>query len=124
MSHNKSVKNFLDSEVFQLAYQASLDLHNSTRNFKGPIEERFTLAEDARRCSKSVCVYLAEAFGKQNYSETEFRELISKSIGAADEIIVRLMYLKDLGYMSQNDFDTYKEIYNRVANMLISLYKA
>lgn len=123
MCYQKLVKSFLDWEIFQEAYQASLNIHNLTKSFKGSLEDRMTFIHDIRRCAQSVCANLAEGFAKQNYSQEEFKSFISKSIGAADEIVFRLMYAKDLDCMSQSDFDKYKGIYNRIALTLTSFYK-
>jgi four helix bundle protein len=121
MRDTKPIRSFVDLEVFQLAYQASLELHKVTKDF--PADERFGLVDQMRRCSKSICANLAEGFGKQSHSKPEFRRFISMSIGSADEMTVWIMYSKDLGYITQDNFDRYREAYSRIARMLTSLYK-
>ena len=57
------VRSFHDLDVYQKAYQLSLDIHKATLGF--PKLEQFALADQMRRASKSICANLAEGFAKQ-----------------------------------------------------------
>ena len=58
-------------EVFQRAYRILLEVHKVSLAF--PDIERYALAGQIRRASKSVCANLAEGFAKQVLSPAEFR---------------------------------------------------
>jgi len=47
------VRSFHDLDVYQKAYQLSLDIHKATLGF--PKLEQFALADQMRRASKSIC---------------------------------------------------------------------
>ena len=92
-----AARRFEELEVFQRAYKVSLDIHRFTLSM--PQVEQRILADQLRRASKSICANLAEGFGKQGLSKTEFRRFVLMSIGSADEMRVWLRYCLDLEYL-------------------------
>jgi four helix bundle protein len=84
-----------DLDVFQRAYQVSLVVHRAGLRF--PRIERFALADQVRRASKSICANLAEGFGRQRLSRPEFRRFVVMAIGSAEEMQVWALYCRDLG---------------------------
>ena len=55
----KLIRTHRDLEVYQLAFQASMDIFRLTRNF--PTEERYSLVDQIRRSSRAVSANIAEA---------------------------------------------------------------
>lgn len=53
-----------DLEVYQLAFDAAMQIFDLSKQF--PVEERYSLTDQMRRSSRSVCANLAvrEAFPK------------------------------------------------------------
>ena len=90
-------RRFEDLEVFRRAYRLSLEVHRASLEF--PRIEQFALADQIRRASKSICANIAEGFGKQRQSRTEFRRFLMMAIGSADEMQVWTLYCRDLGYI-------------------------
>ena len=90
-------RRFEDLEVFRRAYRLSLEVHRVSLEF--PRIEQFALADQIRRASKSICANIAEGFGKQRQSRTEFHRFVSMAIGSADEMQVWTLYARDLGYI-------------------------
>ena len=88
-------RRFEDLEVFGRAYRLSLEVHRASLEF--PRIEQFALADQIRRASKSICANIAEGFGKQRQSRTEFHRFVSMAIGSADEMQVWTLYARDLG---------------------------
>ena len=115
------IRSYEDLEVFQKAYNVSLEIHRLT--LKMPEIEQRSLADQLRRSSKSVCVNLAEGFGKQSHSKQEFKKYLSICIGSADETKVWLKYAKDLKYIEVNESERLTEEFTNVAKMLSGLYK-
>ena len=72
-----------DVEVFRRAYWLSLEVHRTSLDL--PRIEQFALADQIRRASKSICANLAEGFGKQRQSRSEFRRFVMMATGSADE---------------------------------------
>src|SRR5438552_1825221 len=85
-----------DMEVFKRAYSLSLLIHQHCK--KLPVEERYSLADQMRRASRSICANLAEGFAKQKDSPAEFGRFISMAIGSCAEMDIWLSYCIDLGY--------------------------
>ena len=54
-----------DLEVYQIAFQAAMEIFELSKRF--PMEERYSLTDQIRRASRSVCANLAEAWRKRRY---------------------------------------------------------
>ena len=56
---DREYRGFKDLKVYQLSFQLSLEIFELTKNF--PKEEKYSLVDQIRRSSRSVCVNIAEA---------------------------------------------------------------
>ena len=121
-SSQSAVSTFEDLEVFQRAYRISLVVHRASLNF--PEVERYVLADQIRRASKSICGNIAEGFGKQRGSSAEFRRYLLMAIGSADEMRVWLRYCLDLGYVAESTWQVWRDEYEQIAKMLQGLSKS
>ena len=83
-------------EVYRKAYEAALEIHRLTLTF--PSIERYELASQLRRATKSIAANLAEGMGKQS-SNAEVRRFLNMALGSCDETRVWLEFSKDLGYV-------------------------
>lgn len=54
-----------DLEVYQAAFEEAMRIFEVSKKF--PIEERYSLTDQIRRSSRSVCANLAEAWRKRRY---------------------------------------------------------
>ena len=90
---------FEELDVFKRAYKASLEVHRFSLTM--PRIEQYSLADQLRRASKSICANLAEGFGKQSQSKAEFKRFILMAVGSADEMRVWIRYCFDLGYLDE-----------------------
>jgi four helix bundle protein len=52
-------KGYKDLRVYQLAYRLAMEVFEVTKKF--PIEERYSLTDQARRSSRSIPANIAEA---------------------------------------------------------------
>ena len=114
------VRRVEELEVFQRAYRVSLEIHRASLEF--PRIEQFALADQIRRASKSICANLAEGFGRQPHSRSEFRRFLSMAIGSADEMQVWLLYCCDLGYLGAETARRWQQEYREIARMLSGLH--
>ena len=115
-------RRFEDLDVFQRAYKVSLELHRMSLQM--PRSKQYALADQVRRASKSVCANLAEGFGRQAQSKAEFQRFIRMSIGSADEMRVWLRYCFDLGYISNEQWQPWRDEYEAIARMLQGLHRS
>lgn len=53
------LKNHTDLEVYQMAFDAAMHIFELSKKF--PVEEKYSLTDQIRRASRSVCANLAEA---------------------------------------------------------------
>lgn len=92
---------FEDLKVFQLAYPASMKIFELSKSF--PVEERYSLTDQIRRSSRSVCTNTAEAYRKRAYIN-HWKSKLTDADGEASETIVWLMYARDCAYISMEAF--------------------
>jgi four helix bundle protein len=112
-------RTFEDLEVFRRGYRLSLEVHRSSLEL--PRIEQFALADQLRRASKSICANIAEGFGKQRQSRSEFRRFLLMAIGSADEMQVWTLYCRDLGYIDPDMAERWRGEYREIARMLQGL---
>ena len=117
----RHIMSFEDLEVFQKAYKLSLEIHKLSLDL--PQIEQYGLADQIRRASKSICANIAEGFGKQNQSVSEFKRYLLIVMGSSDEMRVWLRYCLDLGYLEKDSWTRYSEDYRVVAKMLNGLHR-
>ncbi|MBA3018756.1 MAG: four helix bundle protein [Proteobacteria bacterium] len=58
----RTIRHFRDLEVYRRAFDAAMEIFQMTKGF--PSEEKFSLVDQIRRSSRSVCANLAEGWRK------------------------------------------------------------
>ena len=111
-----------DLEVFRRAYRLSLEVHRASLEF--PRIEQYALADQIRPASKSICANIAEGFGKQRQSRTDFHRLVMMAIGSADEMQVWTLYCRDLGYIGGDVAERWQGEFREIARMLWGLRRS
>lgn len=106
---------FKDLRVYQLAYETSLQIHKRTIHF--PVEEKYSLTDQIRRSSRSVCANIGEGYRKRKYPR-HFAKKLTDANGEATETQIWLDYSKDLGYISSEVYDDLYAKYRSIGNML------
>jgi four helix bundle protein len=66
VERKKDLKHFRDLEVYQKAFELAIVIFQMTKKF--PVEEKYSLIDQIRRASISVCANLAEGWRKRKYS--------------------------------------------------------
>ncbi|MEL6167034.1 MAG: four helix bundle protein, partial [Cyanobacteria bacterium J06628_3] len=59
MENKKQVKTHRDLEVFQIGFDAAMRIFEASKRF--PAKETYSLTDQIRRSSRSVCANLGEA---------------------------------------------------------------
>ena len=112
------INSFRDLIVYQKAYKLSMEIFELSKNF--PKEEKYSLTDQIRRASRSVCSNIAEAWAKKIYAKA-FVSKLTDSLGEEYETEVWLDYARDCGYLKE---DTHKRLvseYDEVRKILISM---
>lgn len=111
-----SNKKFQDLDVWKNAFSLSLDIHKTSLAF--PKIEQYALADQMRRASKSICANIAEGFAKQYHSKPEFKRFLYMAIASANEMLVWVLYAKELGYIAEDIFRKWHDEYDTLCRMI------
>ena len=104
--------------VYKRAFAGAMEIFRLSKSF--PPEERYSLTDQARRSSRSVCSNLAEAWRKRRY-EAAFISKLSDAEGEAAETQVWLEFAVKCGYVKREiAADLYKE-YTDIIGTLVGM---
>ena len=112
------IKTHEDLEVYQIAFDAAMKIFTLSKKF--PVEERYSLTDQIRRSSRSVCANLAEAWRKRRY-EAAFIAKLNDCEAEAAETQTWLKFAVKCNYI---DVEIAREIYsdyNRILGMLVTI---
>jgi four helix bundle protein len=107
-----------DLEVYQRAFAAAMEVFRHSKSF--PPEERYSLTDQIRRGSRSVCANLAEGWRKRHY-EGAFISKLTDSEGEAAEAQVWLQFAVECKYISREDAKTLYTEYDAIIAMLVHM---
>jgi len=97
---------------------AAMRIFELTKKF--PIEERYSLTDQIRRCSRSVCSNIGEAWRKRRYP-AHFVSKLSDCEGEAEETRVWLEFSWRCGYMSQSEAAALDKEYDQIIGQLVRM---
>jgi four helix bundle protein len=112
------IKNHEELEVFQQSFKAAVAIFELTKSF--PKEERYSLTDQIRRSSRSVCANISEAFRKRYYPNS-FASKINDSEGEAAETQVWIMFSLHFHYIDTEKFEELMEVYNNILGKLVKM---
>ena len=92
-----TIRDFKELQVYQRAFDSSLQIFNLSKCF--PPEERYSLTDQMRRSSRSVCANIAEAWRKRRYPAS-FVSKLSDADAEAAETQVWLDQALACGYLN------------------------
>lgn len=115
-----AAKNFKETRVYKLAYEQAMEIFQISKNF--PPEEKYSLTDQIRRSSRSVCANLAEAYRKKKYP-AHFVLKITDTDAENSETNVWLDFSRDCHYLSldfHSKFMVRNEEIGRLLNHMIN----
>jgi four helix bundle protein len=92
---------FRDIKVWQKAMNFVTNSYKNTRSF--PQEEMFGLTSQMRRSAVSIPSNIAEGFGRK--STNEFIRFLQISMESLFELQTQFEISKNLGYLSESEYD-------------------
>jgi len=98
------VYNFKETKVYGKAFVLAMEIFEVSKSF--PNEERYALTDQIRRCSRSVCANLSEAYRKKKYP-AHFISKLSDCDAENSEVGVWLDFALACGYVQSG---TYKHL--------------
>ena len=114
----EKIRNHKGLIVYQIAYQAALEINEITKLF--PQEEKYSLTDQIRRSSRSLCANLAEAWRKRKYPKNFISKLTDVE-AEAWETQVWLDFSESFGYIDQKTHDDLYDKYDHIIAMLINI---
>lgn len=107
-------------KVYKTAYKLAMDIFSLSKTW--PSEEKFSLTDQIRRSSRSVCGNLEEAWAKRRY-EAHFISKLTDVDGENNETSTWLRFAKDCGYLSPEDYADLSDQCIKVGRMVGSMLK-
>lgn len=87
---------------------------------KWPVEERYSLTDQIRRSSRSVCANIAEAWRKRRY-EASFVSKLSDADTEAGETLVWLEFAMKCEYLNETDCKELINQYEHICGQLVTM---
>ena len=107
-------------DVYKKAFESAMSIFELTKSF--PKEETYSLTDQIRRSSRSVCANLAEAWRKRRY-EAAFIAKLNDSEGEAAETQTWIEFAVDCKYvdrdLARELYKSYDEIIGKLVTMII-----
>jgi four helix bundle protein len=94
----KQINRPQDLEAYRAAYALAMEIFRVSKGWSA--EERYSLTDQIRRSSRSVCANLAEAWGKRRYV-AHFTSKLTDADGENLETQTWLNFAHDCGYLDE-----------------------
>ncbi len=107
-----------DLRVYQASFKGAMEIYHLSKSF--PSEEKFSLTDQIRRSSRSVCANMAEAFRKRRYPKN-FVSKLSDCEAEAAETQVWLDFALNCNYVNQEIYEKLYNEYNSIIGMLVKM---
>ena len=112
------VKHFRELRVYREAFDAAMRIFECSKAW--PKEERYSLTDQIRRSSRSVCEQIAEGWRKRRYM-AHFRSKLTDADSEAAETQSWLEFALRCGYITQSVFDELDCVYEKVSGGLVKM---
>ena len=113
----EKIETYRDLRVFDSSMEAAMVIFEITKLF--PSNEKFSMVDQMRRSSRSVCANLAEAWRKRRY-RAAFIAKLNDAGSEACETQVWLDFAVRCGYLKSDERD---ELYNEYESIMKQIVK-
>lgn len=113
-----NIRNHTDLIVYQRAFEAAMQVFALTKSL--PKEENYSLKDQIRRSTRSVCANLAEAWRKRRY-QAHFISKLSDAETEAAESQVWIQFASACGYWTNAESEPLTEAYNRILGTIVGM---
>ena len=114
----ENIRSYKELRVYKAAIDAAMEIFELTKRF--PSEERFSMVDQMRRSSRSVCSNIGEAWRKRRYP-THFVSKLSDSEGEGEETRVWLDLALRCGYVSETEAMKLDQTYDGILGQLVRM---
>ena len=113
-----NIRHFRELDVYKMALEAAMEIFELTKRF--PVEERYSMTDQVRRSSRSVCANIAEAWRKRRYPNS-FVSKLSDAEAEAAETEVWLELAVRCGYLDQAKSALLEQEYEHILGKLVNM---
>ena len=113
-----NIRSYKDLRVYQAAMDAAMRIFELSKRF--PPEERYSLTDQMRRSSRSVCSNLGEAWRKRRYP-AHFVSKLSDSEGEAEETRVWVEIAHRCRYITAQEASDLDSTYDGILGQLVKM---
>jgi len=118
LDKKRDIRHFRDLEVYRRSFEAVMTIFHLAKGL--PSHERYSLVDQIRRASRSVCSNLAEAWRKRRYIAV-FKNKVTDSMQEASETQCWLEFSLACEYIEQATFNDLDREYEEIIAMLNSM---
>ena len=108
---------FEELKSWQKSHQLVLDIYKIIKKF--PAEEKFSLIDQIKRSASSIPTNIVE--GNERKSKNEFIQFLYISKGSCAETKYHLFLSKDLGYISESEYQNLNQQLTEISKMISGL---
>ncbi|WP_353933265.1 four helix bundle protein (plasmid) [Okeanomitos corallinicola TIOX110] len=125
--NKEAIKDHKDLGIYKIAFEAAMKIFELSKKF--PVEERYSLTDQIRRSSRSVCANLAEAWRKRRYEAAFIAKLNDcvrvaspKELAEAAETQTWIEFAVKCNYMNvevgREIYSSYNQVLSGLVNMI------
>ncbi|MBI4549094.1 MAG: four helix bundle protein [Ignavibacteriae bacterium] len=114
----KLLKSHFELEVYQLAFELAMKIFELSKKF--PVEEKYSLTDQIRRASRSVCTNIAEAWRKRRY-EAAFVSRLSDAEAESAETQTWIQFGVRCGYIDKQEGEILYRNYDDVIGKIVTM---
>lgn len=115
------VRDFAELNVYRSAFDAALVIFELSKRF--PAEERYSLTDQIRRSSRSICANIAEAWMKRRYPASFVSKLSDANAEAAETQVWLTMAFR-CGYLDEHKHAKLIDRYRHICAQLMKMMSA
>ncbi len=112
------IRKHTELEVFNRAWAAAMEVFDNSKRFAK--EETYSLTDQIRRCSRSVCANITEAWRKRRY-EAAFVSRLSDAETEAAETQTWLQFAVSCEYIGRAEAAPLYREYDEILAMLVAM---
>ena len=112
------INSFRDLRVYKNAISAAMEIFEMTKKF--PAEEKYSLTDQIRRSSRSVCANIGEAWRKRRYRAAFISKLSDSETEACEtQVWLEMSFL--CKYISKDQFEKLDKEYENIMGQLVNM---
>jgi four helix bundle protein len=112
------IKTYRELNVYQNAMNTAMELCEITKGF--PVEERYSMIDQMRRPSRSVCTNIAESWRKRRY-RAAFIAKLNDAESEACETQVWIEFAHNCGFIDKPVSDRIDDTYEHIISQLVKM---